>query len=320
MTRRLPLPWVTITALLVCTSLAFGKTVPFSGIKSSFHSYVRYDFEHHKRASIVVVPKKVAEGKPWIWRARFFDDPPQVDIALLEQGFHLAYIDVAGLYGSPQAVAIWDDFYTTLTETHGLSRKPVLEGMSRGGLMVYNWAAKNPEKVACIYADAPVCDIKSWPGGKGKGRPNLTEWANCLQAYKMTEAEALTARCNPIDHLEPLAKAKVPLLHVVGDADLDVPVAENTALLEERYKKLGGHIEVIHKPGVGHNPHCLEDPTPIVKFILTSLERRKGQAKRASLSLSGGARSCQQDAMSSCPSACCHLESAARIPPEPCPE
>jgi len=54
----------------------------------------------------------------------------------------------------------------------------------------------------------------------------------------------------------------------VGDADDVVPAAENTAVVETRYKKLGGAIQVIHKPGIGHHPHGLEDPAPVVKFIL----------------------------------------------------
>jgi hypothetical protein len=54
----------------------------------------------------------------------------------------------------------------------------------------------------------------------------------------------------------------------VGDADTAVPVAENTAILEARYKKLGGTIQVIHKPSIGHHPHSLKDPKPIVDFIL----------------------------------------------------
>ena len=56
----------------------------------------------------------------------------------------------------------------------------------------------------------------------------------------------------------------------VGDADVAVPVAENTAILEARYKKLGGSIQVIHKPGVGHHPHSLKDPASLVKFILNA--------------------------------------------------
>jgi len=255
----------------LCAMADNGSGSSFPGERSTFHSYVRYDFLHEGRPCIVVAPKVVAEGKPWIWRARFFGHEPQTDLALLERGFHLVYIDVAGLFGAPKAIAIWDGFYAYLTETHGFAGKVVLEGMSRGGLIVYNWAAKNPDKVHCIYADAPVCDFKSWPGGKGAGPGDAASWTRCLAAYDMTEEEALRATCNPVDNLAPLARAGVPLLHVVGDADEVVPVAENTAILEERYKALGGSIQVIHKPGIGHHPHSLQDPAPIVEFILASI-------------------------------------------------
>ncbi|HXI50947.1 MAG TPA: hypothetical protein VNH84_05565, partial [Candidatus Saccharimonadales bacterium] len=72
---------------------------------------------------------------------------------------------------------------------------------------------------------------------------------------------------NPIDNLSPLAQAKVPLLHVYGDADVVVPWEENTGLLADRYRKLGGTITLIAKPGVGHHPHGLDDSTPIIEFI-----------------------------------------------------
>ena len=70
-----------------------------------------------------------------------------------------------------------------------------------------------------------------------------------------------------MDRLEPLARAGLPLIHVVGDADDAVPVAENTAIVEERYRKLGGEMQVIHKPGVGHHPHGLDDCTPVVDWV-----------------------------------------------------
>ena len=84
----------------------------------------------------------------------------------------------------------------------------------------------------------------------------------------MTESEALAYDGNPIDNLKPLADAGIPLIHVVGDADNVVPVSENTAIIEARYKALGGEIVVISKAGVGHHPHGLTDPTPIVDFVL----------------------------------------------------
>lgn len=245
-------------ATVVAASTIDDAEAPWPGTKSSVDSFDLYDFEIEDMKCKIVVPKEIADGKPWIWRARFWGHEPQVELALLEKGFHVAYVDVAGLYGSAKAVARWDSFFEYLTTKHGFAKKTVLEGLSRGGLIVYNWAARNPEKIQCIYADAPVCDFKSWPGINDA----------ILTAYGLTEEEAKTYGGNPIDNLKPLADAGVPLLHVVGDVDKVVPVIENTAVVEKRYKALGGHIEVIHKANVGHHPHSLEDPTPIVNFIL----------------------------------------------------
>ena len=48
-----------------------------------------------------------------------------------------------------------------------------------------------------------------------------------------------------------------------------VPIDENTRLLETRYRKRGGPITVIAKPGVGHHPHSLADPTQLSIFIVS---------------------------------------------------
>ncbi len=246
------------------------QATQWPGNKSEFHGFDQYDFQTLELHCKVVVPKEISEGTPWIWRARFWGHEPQVDIALLEKGFHVAYVEVGNLYGSPEAVARWDAFYEFLTEEKGFYKQPALEGMSRGGLMLYNWASQNPEKVLCIYADNPVCDFKSWPGGKGVGKGSSKDWKLCRAAYGLSEEDALNYTGNPMNGLAPLAAAEVPLLHVVGDADVVVPVAENTAIVEARYKALGGSIEVIHKPGVGHHPHGLKDSKPIVDFILSA--------------------------------------------------
>jgi pimeloyl-ACP methyl ester carboxylesterase len=173
-----------------------------------------------------------------------------------------------------------DAFYQHLTKDRGLNRKAVLEGFSRGGLFSLNWAARNPDQVACIYNDAPVCDFKSWPGGRGRGKGSPGDWRLCLDAYKLSEEEALAYKLNPVDNLEPLAKAKIPLLHICGDADDVVPIDENTLLVEKRYRELGGPIEVIVKPGVGHHPHSLVDPAPIVAFVLKHTIGGGPEAKR----------------------------------------
>ncbi|HAI10788.1 MAG TPA: hypothetical protein DCM28_03730 [Phycisphaerales bacterium] len=235
---------------------------------NDWHGYAREDFQLDGVDCILVRPKTPASGNPWLWRARFWGVEPQTEVALLSKGFYLAYIDVADLFGSPKAVARFDRLYDHLTTNHGLSTKPALMGFSRGGLIIYNWAANNPDKVSCIYADAPVCDVKSWPGGKGTSPGSPESWAKCQLAYEMTESQLMAWQGNPLNHVQALVTAGIPVLHVCGDVDVTVPISENSDLLIGEYLKLGGQAEYIHKPDCGHHPHSLVDPTPIVTFIL----------------------------------------------------
>lgn len=259
---------VVLIALLLGMS-ARGQSPPeFSGPSTKWHGYERFGLTVLEKAVTVVAPKRAAPGRPWVWHGEFFGHKPEPDVALLERGFHLVYIQIPDLFGSPQAVKLWDAVYAELTTKYRLAKKAALVGLSRGGLYCFNWAAENPDKVACIYADAPVCDLKSWPLGQGKGTGNKGEIPKLLKVYGVTTVPDLLAKAlNPIDRLEPLAKAHVPLLHVYGDADTGVPWPENTGVVAERYRKLGGDITLIAKPGVGH-VHGLADPTPIVEFIV----------------------------------------------------
>jgi pimeloyl-ACP methyl ester carboxylesterase len=240
----------------------------FEGKKSIWHGYERYDFTLEEIEVIIVVPHQIESKRRWLWRARFFNAWPQVDLAMLKAGWLLVYIDVANQFGGPEAMRRFDLLYDFLTQQHNMAEQTVLEGFSRGGLVIYNWAARNPEKVSCLYADNPVCDFKSWPGGFMDGPGSPENWQNCLKAYDLTDAEAMNYQYNPIDNLTPLAKAGIPLLHVYGDADEVVPHDENTAIVARRYRELGGNIELICKPGCKHHPHCLDDPAPIINFIL----------------------------------------------------
>lgn len=249
---------------------AQGGTLWFPGeTLDQWHGYLRHKFTVDGCAAWVVEPPHALPGKPWSWCMEFpdaFTDrcaAPQ----LLEAGFHHVYIDVGNTFGSSGALRHLDAFYEVLRKV-GLAKRCTLIGISRGGLYAYRWAAEHPKRVKVIYGDAAVCDFKSWPGGRGTGRGSPDDWAALLKCYGFKdEAEALAFPGNPIDCLKPLARAGVALIHVVGDADAVVPVAENTALVEERYRKLGGEIEVIHKPGIGHHPHGLEDPAPVVNWV-----------------------------------------------------
>lgn len=254
--------------LLGISSVGICQSNTFEGWKS-----IEFEFQGHNAK--IVFPKKSNDGKFWIWRARFWGHEPQLDKALLEKGFHVVYVDVAGLYGNKEAVQIWNDFYAYLIAQYNLNRKAVLEGMSRGGLIVYNWASENTEKVACIYADAPVCDIKSWPGGLYSGSGSTSDWEACLKAYHLDEKSVLNFENIPINNCVEVAKAGVPAIHVCGLADDVVPYSENTEKLATNFKAAGGEIELILKEGVGHHPHSLEDPQPLVDFILKNTTQKR---------------------------------------------
>ena len=76
--------------------------------------------------------------------------------------------------------------------------------------------------------------------------------------------EYLKTAGSPIHQLELLAKAGVPILSICGSDDHAVPYEENDAVLEKRYKALGGDITVIvedkgHRHGTRENKKVLLD-------------------------------------------------------------
>jgi hypothetical protein len=254
---------------------AFGKTpqtvmlqpnqtqvpnVTLQGTMSTFHGYTEYDFVVDARACKIVVPKITAlPTKPWIWRARFWDNWPWLDTALLARGYHLVYCDIVEYYGAPVSVGWWNDYYDLLTNYYSFNKKCVLEGQSRGGLSIFNFAFPRPTVVQAMYADAPVMSIKSWPG-----------WTEVQRAYGFkTQAEWQAWTGDPIDNLKPLADAKVPIYLVIGDADGLYP---SELEFERRYLALGGTITKFVKPGVGH-VHGMPDGTPLVNFVHSYLDK-----------------------------------------------
>lgn len=250
-------------------SAGVPQKLTFPSPALDYHGYQLHDLSVDGCAVHVVEPKDSLPGRPWVWRTMFWDAFPGVDVALLENGFHLSFIDVGNTFGCPEAMKHFDVFYDTMTTKFGLSAKPALEGLSRGGLYAYRWAYVNTGKVGCIYGDAPVCDMKSWPGGKGRGSGSPKDWIQAIKDYHFAnEQEMLMFKGNPIDTLEPIAAAHIPIIHVCGDADTVVPEDENTDIVRRRYIALGGDFALIVKQGCGHHPHGQADPTPVVNFIL----------------------------------------------------
>lgn len=210
-------------------------------------------------------PKLPADGtRPWVWYAPTIGSHPNqsnewVLRKLLDQGFHVGGINVGESYGSPEGRQVFNAFYQHLIRESRLDTRASLLAQSRGGLMLYNWAVENPDKVRCIAGIYPVCDLRSYPGlSKAAGAYGLTP----------QELEKQLTLHNPIDRLEPLAKAGVPLLHIHGDADAIVPLDKNSQVVAERYARLGGKMKLIVVSGKGHAEiaEYFQDPR-LVQFL-----------------------------------------------------
>ena len=244
--------FIVVTLLLLSTKVAWAQDAlaSFSGSKIDWHGYDRYDFTMDnqtmeiqpfdapastgtgtgadipgKRHCIVIVPKQVAAGNPWEWQGCYWDYEPQAEVELLHRGFFVTFITPDGGPQGPQ----WDAWYKFLTEKHGLAKKAVLLGMSKGGVNNYDWAVNHPDTVACIYADNPAL----YP-----------------QDFEKV-------------HL--LAEADVPVLHICGS--FDYLLFHHTLPVEDVYHQLGGRITVMIKDGMPHHPHTLRDPKIIADWI-----------------------------------------------------
>jgi hypothetical protein len=181
----------------------------------------------------VIEPRTAAPGKPWVFRADSVNREAVVDLALLARGFHIVTGPVPYNADGPQLSA-WNAVYKHLTD-NGFSRTPVMEGTGAAAGEAYAWAIANPDEVSCIYGENPI-----------------------LRSH-MSRASAL-------ENLAPLARARVPILHVCGS--LDPGFADNTEAVKTKYDALGGQMKVIVRDGAGHYPTSPADPQPVVDFIM----------------------------------------------------
>ena len=235
----------------------------------SWHGFTRHKFTFDGAEAWVVEPKEPRGDGRFSWCMMFPDAFTQRCAApmLVSRGYYHVFLSVGNSFGAPKAIEKLVAFHKML-EQRGFHHQAVLIGISRGGLYAHRYAATHPDRVSVIYDDAAVLDYTSWPGGKGKGKGSPGDWQELKRWYGFeSDQQAIDYPGTPLKTLEVLAKHHIAIVSVVGDADDVVPPDENTAPAEKRYRELGGVFEVIHKPGVGHHPHGLDDPLPVVEFI-----------------------------------------------------
>ena len=270
----LPLPFKIIITIFYLNSLVTASI-----------KWERFKFED--KDAFILMPKKHSElNIPWVFYAPTLRGLPNerdegwMINHFMEAGIAIAGIDVGESYGNIEGRNLYSKFHNFLTQRKKFNHKACLLARSRGGLMLYNWAANNPKKVKCIAGIYPVCNLKSYPGLE-----------RAAPAYKMSASELANSLSenNPINRLQNLAKADVPIFHIHGNVDTVVPLKSNSGIIAKRYQRFGGNMQLVVPKGQGHNMwegffKCDE----LVNFIINCAKENKVNPPKAKLLWKGG--------------------------------
>jgi pimeloyl-ACP methyl ester carboxylesterase len=228
----------------------------------------------------LIQPARVTDPKRrWIWVSPLwvaFNSPtwgdsflrPYVESAL-DAGFHVAGLDVGTTCGSPKGAELYDEFFTWIVPRFDLNSKARMVGVSNGGLITYAWAFRHAQRVDRILGIYPATDMRTWPGlDKVCGAARLPPAGLAFPYGTVGELEAHLSEVNPVSNLQPLVKAGVRIFQVHGDKDALVPLAPNSSELKQRYRALGGDIQLEVLEGEGHGGNAFFPYEPAVKFLL----------------------------------------------------
>lgn len=235
-------------------------------MNDAFAGYRQENFVFEQMQAAIVYPNVPATGR-WAIYTEYFGAFPGTALALLERGYAIAGLENTTRWGGAEDPARHARF-AGFMEDRGFAPRCVPIGMSCGGLQAIKFAAFAPERVSVLYLDAPVVNLLSCPLHCGGGERDEDVVQECLRALGRTASEMLSYRDHPLDHIPALVTHRIPIVLVYGDSDPVVPYPENGALIERAYREAGAPIVTYGKAGCAHHPHGLEDPTPIVEYIL----------------------------------------------------
>lgn len=225
------------------------------------------DFPFEGRVGKIVYPSCESNGK-LLLKTEYFDAFPFFEAAMLDKGYTLCFLPHPTRWAPDSETHLMADFVRAVAKKLGFEAKCIPVGMSCGGLQAVRMAQLHPELISVMYIDAPVLNLLSL-AGLGAINPEFSAifWPELVNTYGFTRSTIVNFRKSPIDALDLLIANNIPIIMLYGDADDVVVYEENGQILADYYAEKGGDIKVICKPGCGHHPHGLEDPTPIIEFV-----------------------------------------------------
>jgi pimeloyl-ACP methyl ester carboxylesterase len=224
---------------------------------------VRANFTLSGQSAFLITPTTAAAGNPWIAYAPAVGGLPDWNSSggsgaeqwmfdqYLANGIAIAGIYAGDLSGNTDQRAGYTNLYSELINNRGYAEKFSFHTRSRGGLLGYNWAADNPDKVAAIGGIYSVTNLLSYPG------------------YTQAQIDADPKLDNPIVRLADLVANDVSVFHIHGDNDSVVPIGDNTQIVKDYFDANGGDATLTVIAGGGHdmNAHWWNNQ-PLTDFMI----------------------------------------------------
>ena len=230
---------------------------------SEYHGFKRLDFEFQGREAVLVFPNEENKTNKWMIKTEYFDAFPELEVAMLGRGYHLAYLKNNNRWGTDDDATAKRDLAEYLASEYGLSRRAVCIGMSCGGWEAVAFAALYPSYVSLLYLDAPLLSFY------GLCEPFQTQW---IEEHRRARGYALpglrfTDTTLPIYRLKTLTDNRLPVALVYGGADKVVEPKFNAEALRDFYETQGAPIKVWYKPECDHHPHVAVDLEEVMNYI-----------------------------------------------------
>lgn len=232
-------------------------------MENLYHGFRRLDFTFQGREAVLVFPNEENKTNKWMIKTEYFDAFPELEIAMLGRGYHLAYLKNNNRWGTDDDATAKRDFCDYLAAEYGLSRRCVCIGMSCGGWEAVAFAALYPSYVSLLYLDAPLLSFF------GLCEPYFTDW---IEEHKrargyQTAGERLVDNTLPIHRLGVLTDNRLPVALVYGGVDKVVEPKFNAEAVKDFYELKGAPIKVWYKPDCDHHPHVAVNLEEVMDYI-----------------------------------------------------
>ena len=195
-----------------------------------WNGFKKKEFEFEGKKAILVFPEKKDEQGNWAIKTEYWGAFVAVEIALLKEGFHLAYLENESRLAPVSDCERKARFVQFLHKEYGLRDKCVPVGMSCGGAHAVNFAGYFPECVQCMFIDAPVLIFCDFPGNESC--KDVWEKEFLVTYPGMTRDKLLYFENHPINRVKTLIEKKIPILMMYKYKNSETKISSDAIILK----------------------------------------------------------------------------------------